>query len=282
MTNRNQDRGYPRSRQPGAYSDRRSDRPTWAPAPGSSPAQFSPTAPWPSQGTWPEPARAYGSPVDQQWYERDPQQQSEISQYSMRVSPPASGWPESRSHGRDASYSGRSFNGHDEEPAPWQQRRTLDAGHPGSSASASYTHESRFDESSGHQHSWDMSCCGPYAGRGPRNYRRSDERIEEDINEHLCSHGMIDASDVEVRVSDGVVTLTGHVSDRNAKRLVEDIAEDCAGVRQVIDQLSTRQGKISSWRPSSSETETELASTATIANGSPSNGAPKLDPSRTS
>jgi len=52
---------------------------------------------------------------------------------------------------------------------------------------------------------------GPHAGRGPRNYKRSDNRIEEDINDRLTEHSMIDASDVEVSVQNGEVTLRGHV-----------------------------------------------------------------------
>jgi osmotically-inducible protein OsmY len=42
---------------------------------------------------------------------------------------------------------------------------------------------------------------GLYAGRGPRGYRRSDERIREDINDRLTDDWYIDASDVEVIVN---------------------------------------------------------------------------------
>ena len=63
-----------------------------------------------------------------------------------------------------------------------------------------------------------------YAGVGPRGYRRSDERIQEDVNELLTADPNIDASDIEVRVEAGVVTLTGVVEDRASKRLAEDLA----------------------------------------------------------
>ncbi|HEU4629052.1 MAG TPA: BON domain-containing protein [Gemmatimonadaceae bacterium] len=79
---------------------------------------------------------------------------------------------------------------------------------------------------------------GPsYAGRGPKNYRRSDERIHEEVCEALTRHPGLDASDLEVRVADGEVTLSGTVTDRRAKRLAEDLAEDCAGVRDVRNEL---------------------------------------------
>lgn len=81
------------------------------------------------------------------------------------------------------------------------------------------------------------SPIGAYAGRGPRNYRRSDERIREDICERMQEDGDLDASDLEVQVSNGEVTLTGSVPDRHAKRLAEDIAESASGVRDVHNQV---------------------------------------------
>src|SRR5262249_36698897 len=82
---------------------------------------------------------------------------------------------------------------------------------------------------------------GPYAGRGPKNYKRSDSRIEEDINDRLTVHSMIDATDIEVSVKDGEVTLRGVVDTRSSKRLAEDIADWVLGVREVHNQLRVRQ-----------------------------------------
>lgn len=81
---------------------------------------------------------------------------------------------------------------------------------------------------------------GPYAGRGPRGYQRTDQRIEEDLHERLTAHGLIDATDVECRVASGEVTLTGFVNSREARRAAEDLAEDTYGVRQVNNQLRVR------------------------------------------
>jgi osmotically-inducible protein OsmY len=78
---------------------------------------------------------------------------------------------------------------------------------------------------------------GMYAGRGPRGYRRSDERIREDINDNLTDDWYVDASDVEVTVNNGMVTLTGRVDNRDEKRRAEDIAECVSGVSDVSNQL---------------------------------------------
>lgn len=84
---------------------------------------------------------------------------------------------------------------------------------------------------------------GPYAGRGPRGYRRSDRRIEEDVNDHLTWHGELDASDIQVEIQDGVVTLTGTVRDRRAKRLAEDISDSIPGVQDVHNRLQLQSGR---------------------------------------
>jgi osmotically-inducible protein OsmY len=78
---------------------------------------------------------------------------------------------------------------------------------------------------------------GPHVGRGPRGYRRSDERIREEVSDRLTEHSWLDASELEVRVEQGVVTLTGFVDSRQQKRLAEDIAESVSGVQDVRNEL---------------------------------------------
>ena len=81
-------------------------------------------------------------------------------------------------------------------------------------------------------------------GRGPRGYTRSDSRIEEDINELLTRDPELDASDIDVRVSGGVVELSGTVRDRWGKRRAYDDAESCPGVREVRSSLRvSREGR---------------------------------------
>jgi osmotically-inducible protein OsmY len=87
---------------------------------------------------------------------------------------------------------------------------------------------------------------GAYAGRGPRNYQRSDERVREDVNERLTIDPRIDASDIDVQVQSGEVTLGGMVDDRRTRRLAEEIIEDLPGVRDVRNELRLRQRE--DWR----------------------------------
>lgn len=74
-------------------------------------------------------------------------------------------------------------------------------------------------------------------GRGPRNYRRSDERIHEDVCDRLTEDAFVDASEISVRVENGEVTLAGTVPSRDQKWRAEECAERVAGVHDVINQL---------------------------------------------
>lgn len=78
---------------------------------------------------------------------------------------------------------------------------------------------------------------GPYAGRGPRSYERSRERILEDVNEALTRDPDLDATDIEVEVEDGEVTLRGSVKTREDRRHAEDVAAAVAGVRDVHNRI---------------------------------------------
>jgi hypothetical protein len=81
-----------------------------------------------------------------------------------------------------------------------------------------------------------------FAGRGPQGYKRSDDRIIEDINEEMTRDHDLDASDISVQAKDGEVVLTGTVSDRESKRRAEEIAESCSGVRDVQNQIRVKRG----------------------------------------
>jgi hypothetical protein len=78
---------------------------------------------------------------------------------------------------------------------------------------------------------------GGYAGRGPKGYARSDERIREDVCDRLSWDDEIDATDITVVVAGGEVTLEGNVTTRHMKRLGEDIAEQVPGVVDVHNRL---------------------------------------------
>lgn len=76
-----------------------------------------------------------------------------------------------------------------------------------------------------------------YSGRGPKGYRRSDERIREDVCDRLADDPRVDASDITVEVKDAEITLSGTVTDREQKRRAEDCVESASGVRNVINNL---------------------------------------------
>jgi osmotically-inducible protein OsmY len=76
-----------------------------------------------------------------------------------------------------------------------------------------------------------------YKGKGPKNYNRSDDRIKEDINDRLSDDPFIDATDIDVTVTNGEVTLTGSVDHRSTKRRAEDLAESISGVKQVENRI---------------------------------------------
>ena len=88
-----------------------------------------------------------------------------------------------------------------------------------------------------------------HSGRGPKDYRRSDERIHEDVSEALTHDHDVDASEIEVSVAEGVVTLSGTVPDRTMKRTAEDCIESVTGVKDVKNNL-TVMAKLQSDRDS--------------------------------
>ena len=83
-----------------------------------------------------------------------------------------------------------------------------------------------------------------FIGKGPKGYKRTDERISEDIHERLA-HGYLDASDIEVSVKDGEVTLTGTVRSKHDRRLAEDLVEDTLGVRELDNRLKVQKADAS-------------------------------------
>ena len=85
---------------------------------------------------------------------------------------------------------------------------------------------------------------GPYNGRGPKGYHRSDDRIKEDVCEALTSNSFIDPSDVEISVEGGEVKLSGTVESRRAKRMIEDSLDSVPGVQDIQNNLkvSSRNG----------------------------------------
>lgn len=121
-------------------------------------------------------------------------------------------------------------------------------GQPGASQESQYGSGSQYGGQSG-RGEWEQQrspvysysefwlISGPHSGRGPKGYQRSDDRIKEELCERLSQHGQLDASDLEVKVQNGEVTLSGSVRERHAKRTAEDVAESVSGVREVHNQV---------------------------------------------
>jgi len=135
----------------------------------------------------------------------------------------ARGWGYSGGYGAGAGYVGG---------------RTESTGSPYGYESGGWTGQERYGRSSMMGRG---AMSGPHAGRGPRGYQRSDERIREDVCERMCECGELDASEIEVRVSNAEVTLLGAVRDRQDKRLAEDLTDQVSGVREVHNQIRVTQ-----------------------------------------
>ena len=103
-------------------------------------------------------------------------------------------------------------------------------GSPGESGAMTLPHAGMFET------------LGPYAGRAPMGYARSDERIREDICDELTRRPDIDPGRLTVSVANGEVTLEGAVEDLESRRLADEIATRCIGVRQVHNALRVEPG----------------------------------------
>jgi len=113
------------------------------------------------------------------------------------------------------------------------------------------------------------------AFRGPKGYKRSDDRIREDVNDRFSEQDDFDPTELEVSVSNGEVTLIGCVESRRAKFLAEEIADDVSGVTEVHNQL--RVGRVQSTPAGVASTE----STPSISSTSPGdNDAPRTRSAR--
>ncbi len=72
---------------------------------------------------------------------------------------------------------------------------------------------------------------------GPKGYRRTDERIREEICDELMQTDHFDSSEVTVEVTAAKVTLEGTVPERWMKHAIEDLADTCPGVQDVDNRI---------------------------------------------
>ena len=78
---------------------------------------------------------------------------------------------------------------------------------------------------------------GTHAGKGPKFYRRPDERIKDDVCHALTEDDQVDASEIEVKVEGGFVTLSGTVYDRQMKRFAEACIDHIPGIHDIQNNL---------------------------------------------
>lgn len=82
-----------------------------------------------------------------------------------------------------------------------------------------------------------------YAGIGPKGYKRSDERIEEEVCDVLARDQYINASELIVSVENGVVTLSGTVDDREDRFASEMLVETVLGVTDINNNIKVKKQK---------------------------------------
>ncbi len=74
-------------------------------------------------------------------------------------------------------------------------------------------------------------------GKGPKGWQRRDDRIHEDICTRLTDDSHVDASNIEVVVHQGEISLSGSVPDREQRVRACHIAESVRGVIDVVNRL---------------------------------------------
>lgn len=88
----------------------------------------------------------------------------------------------------------------------------------------------------GFEHDSELALSSHY-GKGPKGFKRSDESIKEEVSEVLYTHPGVDASEIEVVVHEGIVSLSGSVISRKMKRTAEGVIEFLPGVKDVMNML---------------------------------------------
>src|SRR3979490_2944274 len=73
---------------------------------------------------------------------------------------------------------------------------------------------------------------------------RTDQDIQEDVEQELQWDPDLDATDIAVSVKDGVVTLTGFVKSYTDKYESEAAAKRVAGVAGVANELEVRMPSV--------------------------------------
>lgn len=138
----------------------------------------------------------------------------------------------------------------------WQQNPWQNPWQQSSWQQGSWPHnpwqQNQWQQGSWQQNQWQQ---GPHSGKGPRGYQRNFERVKENICDALERDSFLDASNIEIRVENGEVTLTGTVNDRMQKRRAEMLAEQIDGVKDVHNQIRVSPSKTETVSPNPTNTQ---------------------------
>ena len=176
-----------------------------------------------------------------------------------------SGGPNQSGSGYGGGYSGSNYGTGSYSPTNYgtsSGNRGYGAGSYGSSSygSSDTQYGSRYgrDQDS-------ASMRSSHAGKGPKGYKRSDDRIKEDVCDRLSMDDDVDASDITVTVRNGEVTLDGSVETRRMKHRAEDIAEDVSGVTDIHNNVRVVKGFLNEMvdRVTGNEREQHFANSGT-------------------
>ena len=114
---------------------------------------------------------------------------------------------------------------------------------------------SGFGGSAGYSGNGVGGISGGYADAGnpglswtPPPETRHDDRIRDDVCDRLSLSEEVDASQIDIDVQAGSVTLTGNVENRHMKQLAGDIAEAVPGVSGVHNRLHVEHGLLDELR----------------------------------
>ncbi|MBX3387824.1 MAG: BON domain-containing protein [Phycisphaeraceae bacterium] len=198
---------------------------------------------YPMQGRYSEPYRNEGQYYNQSGgdyrdsgqsysgqYSQGQQQRQSSSPYSGQYGQQGYAGYQSRSHrqddldGYENDYSGRPISGAYSTEQPRQNS--------GNSGINSGSWRSNNDAWNGGSYELQHN----QRGKAPKNYRKSDDRVRDDVSERLVDDGY-DCSEVDVNCKDGIVTLSGECCDRDTKHGMERSASDVHGVKDVDNQL---------------------------------------------
>jgi len=69
----------------------------------------------------------------------------------------------------------------------------------------------------------------------------SSERVEQQITQHLSSEAALAKTNVDAKVDESSVVLTGSVDTETQHDLAVRIAQSYAGERKLVDKIKVRQ-----------------------------------------